>query len=140
VYVELNDGESALRSADSALALATQGAADELPFALQARARALALRGSPEAALREIDTAIRLFADGGRKPDSFEVLRAQRFRAQFLLMSHADDHALMALRDLAARHEAAPVSAVEKGLMLALLHEAESRAGDTAMALHGRVK
>jgi serine/threonine-protein kinase len=140
VYVELNDGESALRSADSALALATQGAADELPFALQARARALALQGSPEAALREIDAAIRLFAEGGRGPESFELLRAQRFRAQFLLMSHADAEALLALRELEARHEAAPVSAVEKGFMLDLLAEAESRAGNTAVALRGRLK
>lgn len=132
VYAELGDGAAALRSADSALTLTGEGGA-ELPYAHQARARALALLGSPTEGLREIDTAINVFLANGRARESFEVLRAQRFRAQFLLMNDAAG-ALQALRLLKTRHEAATVPAVETGLMLELLGEAESRAGDTAAA------
>ena len=132
VYVELGDGQAALRSADSAVTLAGD-AGDELPYARQARARALALLASPADALREMDTAIHLFLASGRAEDSFEVLRAQRFRAQFLLMNDGTG-ALQALQLLKTRHEAAKVPAVETGLMLELLGEAESRAGDAAAA------
>jgi serine/threonine protein kinase len=135
VYVEQGDGVAALRAADQALAiLPARGAADELPYVRQARARALAALGRQDAALAEIDAVLRMFADGGSAADSYEVLRARRYRAEFLMRAGREAEALSTLRELGASHESAKVSAVETGLMLDLLGEAESRAGDAAAA------
>ena len=54
------------------------------PYAQQAEARALALAGRYEEALAEIDTVIGELLAAGSAADSFEVQRAQRYRAEFL--------------------------------------------------------
>jgi serine/threonine-protein kinase len=135
VHAELGDGAAALRSAEAAIVSLPAGADSDLPYVRQARARALALLGQQQAALAEIDAALRLFLDGGRAEDSFEVLRARRFRAEFQLRGRQDAEALRSLRELRARHAATRVPAVETGLMLDLLGEAERRAGQTSVAL-----
>jgi tetratricopeptide (TPR) repeat protein len=136
VYVDQGDGAAALRAAGQAMATLPPGsAADELPYVRQARARALAALGRYDAARDEIDAVLQLFDEGGAAPEAFEVLRARRYRAEFLLRAGAGSQALDALRELRARHQAATVSAVETGLMLDLLGEAELGAGETAAAL-----
>ena len=134
VHVELGDGIAALRAADQALALLPDSGDDEIPYARQARARALALLARPAEALAEIDAVLRLFADSGSAADAFEVLRARRYRAEFLMREDRVPEALGALRVLRAQHESGPVSAVETGLMLDLLGEAERRVGEAAAA------
>ena len=134
VHVELGDGIAALRAADQSLALLPDSGDDEIPYARQARARALALLARPAEALAEIDAVLRLFADSGSAADAFEVLRARRYRAEFLMREGRVPEALGALRVLRAQHESGPVSAVETGLMLDLLGEAERRVGEAAAA------
>jgi serine/threonine protein kinase/tetratricopeptide (TPR) repeat protein len=135
VYADMGEGEAALRTADEAIAaLPAENAADELPYIRQAHARALAIAGRHDRALEEIDAVIRTFIDAGRAPTTFEVLRAQRYRAQFQMLAGRHAEALRALRELRTRHQAARVSGVETGLMLDLLGEAELLAGDPAVA------
>ena len=100
VYVELGDNAKALQSADSAIATLPQDWAAELPFARQARARALAADARYDAALEEIDAVIRSLAESEHSPDSFEVLRALRLRAEFLLEAGRTPEALTLLRNL----------------------------------------
>ncbi|MEO8062368.1 MAG: serine/threonine-protein kinase [Pseudomonadota bacterium] len=134
VYVELGDGARGLQSADAALATLPQDWAAELPFARQARARALAASRQYAAALAEIDTVIRMLSESGHSPESFEVMRALRFRAEFLLAAGRVPEALTLLRDLQRRHRAGNTSPTETGLMLDALGQAERQAGNTAAA------
>jgi tetratricopeptide (TPR) repeat protein len=130
VEVELGAAPAALARADEALALhAANGAGSDLPFARQARARALAMLQRPDDALAEMDAAIDGMLAAGRGENSYEILRAHRYRAEYLMLAGRTAEALPTLRDLKARHERAPTSAVERGLMLDLLGEAERRAG-----------
>jgi Serine/threonine protein kinase len=135
VYVELGDGEAAVRSAEQAIAaIPPESSVDEASYARQARARGLSLLGQPDAALKEIDAASRMLIDAGRSPDSFEVLRAKRFHAEFLLRAGRYTDALpilRELRDLQAHKESSPI---ETGLALDLLGEAELGAGDSKAA------
>jgi tetratricopeptide (TPR) repeat protein len=131
VYVELGDANEALKNAAAAKATIPGGAENgEWPFTQQAEARALALAGRHEEALAGIDAVLERFIADGSAEDSYEVLRAQRYRAQFLLRAGRDADALQALRELSDRHARAKVSPIERGLMLDALGEAELRAGN----------
>jgi tetratricopeptide (TPR) repeat protein len=140
IEVELGEGGAALAHADEALAVhhahANAQAAHsedssnaEPHYARQARARALAVLARHDEALAEIDAAIAGLAATGSGADSFEILRAQRYRAEYLLAAGETEAAIQALRDLRARHQRAPLFAVERGLLLDVLGEAEQRAG-----------
>jgi tetratricopeptide (TPR) repeat protein len=134
IHVELGDAQAALESAEQAVALNAAPDGADLPYARQAHARALALSGDRGAALTEIDAVIRGFLDAGSAADSFEVLRAQRYRAEFLQALGRGEEALRALRELRQRHESAGASPVERGQMLDSLGEAERLAGQPAAA------
>jgi eukaryotic-like serine/threonine-protein kinase len=135
VYAELGDGEAALRSADQAIAaIPPESSVDEISYARQARARGLSLLGQPAAALQDIDAASRMLIDAGRSPDSFEVLRAQRLHAEFLLRAGRHADALAVLRELRDQQAIKQSSPIETGLALELLSEAELRAGDREAA------
>jgi hypothetical protein len=93
-------------------------------------ARALDLARRYPEALADIDLVIaRLLADGSTA-DSYAVLRAQRYRAQFLAHDGRDAEALQLLRDLRDRHGSAKAPPFERGLLLDALGEAELRAGN----------
>jgi len=135
VYVELGDATRALQSAEEAIGLlSAEPAEEQLTYALQAKARALALAGRIEEALAQIDEVIRRLLAAERAPGSFEVMRAQRYRAEFLATAGRDSEALQALRELEKRHAAGGTSPVEYGLTCDLLGELEGRAGNAAAA------
>ena len=67
---------------------------------------------------------------GGSTADSFEVQRAQRYRAEFLAQAGRDADALTLLRDLKDRQATGNASPVERGLVLDALGEAERKAGN----------
>ena len=135
VHAELGDGEAALRSAEQALAtLPPESPVDEASYARQARARGLSLLGQADAALHEIDAASRMLIDAGRSQDSFEVLRAKRLHAEFLLRAGRYADALPVLRELRDREASKESSPIETGLALDLLGEAELRSGDAVAA------
>ena len=137
VQVELGEASPALASADAAIANAPNPEAADLPFARQARARALALSGRFDEALAEIDAVMRTLLAGGRSLDSFELLRAARYRAEFLLGAGRRAEALTALRELQHRHESTNSSPIEKGLALDLLANVmSSEHPDEARTLH----
>jgi hypothetical protein len=93
-------------------------------------ARAMSLAGRDEEALAGIDAVIaRFIADGGT-PDSFGVMRAERYRAQILAKAGRDAEALASLRDLRDRYDRGKVSPIERGLLLDALGDAELRAGN----------
>jgi tetratricopeptide (TPR) repeat protein len=132
VYAELGDGAAAVRSAEQAIAtIPPESSVDEASYARQARARGLSLLGNTEVALQEIDAASRMLVDAGRSPDSFEVMRAKRLRAEFLLRAGRYTDALPILRGLQTHKESSPI---ETGLALDLLGEAELQAGDSEAA------
>jgi hypothetical protein len=125
VQVELGDAAQALASADAAItSLAGNPESAELPFARQARARALAATGRVDEALADIGAVSRALLASGRSPDSLELLRATRYRAEFLLAAGRRSEALAALRELQRRHESTQSSPIEKGLTLELLASA----------------
>ena len=131
VFVELGDADHALKSAVAALAAMTGGAVNgEWPFTKQAEARALSLAGRHDEALAAIDQVIARFLADGSAADSYEVLRAKRYRAQMLANAGRDGEALQALRDLHQQHMSASTSPVERGLLLDALGVAELRAGN----------
>ena len=131
VYVELGDANEALKNAAAAKASIPGGAeSGEWPFTQQVEARALALAGRHEEALAEIHAVLDRFIADGSADDSYEVLRAQRYRAQILLRAGRDADALQSLRHLRDRHAPAKLSPIERGLMLDALGEAELRAGN----------
>ena len=131
VYVELGDAARAQQAVAKAIALIPKDEeAAELPYALQARARAYALAGRFDAALADLDAVIRQFLAGGRSPVAFEVLRAERYRAETLMQAGRDADALAALRSLEQRLTATAYSPIERGLTLDALGEAERRAGN----------
>jgi tetratricopeptide (TPR) repeat protein len=139
VYAELGDGKAALHSAEQAIAtIPAESSIDETSYARQARARGLSLLGQPDAALREIDAASRMLVEAGRSLDSFEVLRAKRLRAEFLLRADRVADALPILRELRDQQIDKQTSPIETGLALDLLGEAELKAGDgeAARAAH----
>lgn len=75
-----------------------------------------------------------MLIDAGRSPDSFEVMRAKRLHAEFLLRAgrHADALAVLsALREQQTHKESSPI---EAGLVLDQLGEAELKAGDSEAA------
>ena len=89
-------------------------------------ARALALAGRNEEALAEIDTVIARFLADGSAADSFEVQRAQRYRARISGAGRPRCGSLdTCLRDLRDRHSGGKGSPVERGLVLDALGEAE---------------
>jgi hypothetical protein len=94
----------------------------------------LSLLGRPNAALQEVDAASRMLIDAGRSPDSFEVLRAKRLHAEFLLRAGRYADALPVLRELRDEQAHKESSPIESGLVLDLLGEAELKAGDSAAA------
>jgi tetratricopeptide (TPR) repeat protein len=130
-YVELGDVSQALQSAAAAKAAIPLSAGNaEWPYTQQVEARALDLAGRYPEALADIDLVIaRLLADGSTA-DSYPVLRAQRYRAQFLAHDGRDAEALQLLRDLRDRHGSAKAPPFERGLLLDALGEAELRAGN----------
>jgi serine/threonine-protein kinase len=135
VYVELGDAQAALRSADSALALLAGGEdAGAVAYLRQARARALALAGQFDAALAGIDEVTKQLRASGSAPESYEMLRALRYRAEFLLDAGYVTEALNLVRELAARHAGGGSSAIEHGLTLDLLGQAERAAGNPGAA------
>jgi tetratricopeptide (TPR) repeat protein len=135
VHAELGDGAAALRSAEQAIAtIPPESSVDEASYARQARARGLSLLGQPDAALQEIDAASRMLIDAGRSPDSFEVLRAKRLHAEFLLRARRYADALPVLRELRDQQANKESSPIESGLALDLLGEAELEAGDSEAA------
>jgi tetratricopeptide (TPR) repeat protein len=130
-YVELGEAAQALSSA-AAAKREIPVAADsvEWPYTQQVEARALDLAGRYEEALAGIDAVVtRLLADGNAA-DSYQVLRAQRYRAQFLSHAGRDGEALQMLRVLRDRHVGAKAPPFERGLLLDALGEAELRAGN----------
>ena len=131
VYIELGMAPQALQTAT--LSLKTIPATDPggmKPYAQQANARALALAGQPVPALAEIDEVIASLIEKGSAADSFEVSRAQRYRAQFLVQEGRDAEALTLLRSLRDAQAASSTSPVERGLVLDALGEAERKAGN----------
>jgi tetratricopeptide (TPR) repeat protein len=135
VYAELGDGAAALRSAEQALAaIPPDSSIDEASYARQARARGLSLLGQPDVALQEIAAATSMLIDAGRSPDSFEVLRAKRLHAEFLLRAGRHAEALPLLRQLRDQQTHKEASPIETGLALDLLGEAELEAGDSEAA------
>jgi serine/threonine protein kinase len=123
-YVELGDANAALA------AIGGEVSDEDWLYTQQVRARASGLAGRTFEALTAIDAVIaRLLADGSA-PDSFAVLRAQRYRAQILVQSGRDAEALQLLRDLRERHGSGKGTPVERGLALDALGEAELRAGN----------
>lgn len=75
-----------------------------------------------------------MLIDAGRSPDSFEVLRAKRLHAEFLLRAGRHADALTVLRELRDQQTNKESSPIETGLALDLLGEAELRAGDSEAA------
>jgi len=139
VYVELGDSANALHSATAAIAtIPKDEEAGELPFSRQARARALAAAGRVDEALVEIDAVIAALTQSGHSPEAFEVLRATRYRAEFLLRAGRAQEALSVLQGMQRRHRAGKTSPIESGLMLDSLGEAETLNGnaDAAQAAH----
>jgi tetratricopeptide (TPR) repeat protein len=131
VYVELGDAPKALTNAAAALdSIPADDPGSMKPYAQQADARALALAGRHEEALAEIDAVIGSLLAGGSAADSFEVQRAQRYRAEFLAQVGRDADALTLLRDLRNRQQAGNTSPVERGLVLDALGQAERKAGN----------
>jgi tetratricopeptide (TPR) repeat protein len=130
-YVELGDAAQALKSAAAAKeAIAVSAGNAEWPYTQQVEARALDLSGRHAEALAGIDLVIERFLADGNAADSYQVLRAQRYRAQFLAHAGRDAEALQLLRDLRDRHGSAKAPPFELGLLLDALGEAELRAGN----------
>ena len=130
-YVELGDVAQALTSAAAAMDSIPAGVTNvEWPYARQAQARALQLAGRHDEALAGIDAVISRFLADGLAADSYQVLRAQRIRAQMMVGSGRDAEALRILRDLRDRHASAKAPPFELGLLLDALGEAELRAGN----------
>ena len=75
-----------------------------------------------------------MLIDAGRSPDSFELLRAKRLHAEFLLRAGRHADALPVLRELRDQQANKASSPIETGLALDLLGEAELRAGDNEAA------
>ena len=135
VYVELGDATLALKSAEAALeSLPADDPRGMKPYAQQAEARALALSGRNQAALSGIDKVIESLLAAGSSADSFEVQRAQRYRAEFLAQAGREAEALTLLRDLKNRQAVGNVSPVERGLVLDALGEEERKAGNGQMS------
>jgi serine/threonine-protein kinase len=135
VELELGDAEGALASAESAIAIHKEEQSGEaLAYALQAKARALALMGRPEDAIAQIEDVQQRLQAAGSGPDSFEILRAQRYHAQFLSQAGRDAQALTEARALSVRHAAGTTSPIEHGLTYDLLGELEQRAGNSDAA------
>jgi serine/threonine-protein kinase len=134
VHAELSEGAEAVRAADDGLAVLPADSTQEGPFLRQARARGLALTGSEPEAIAVIDGVIVELESLGRAADSFEVLRARRYRAEFLLRAGRHDDALRELRALRGSHAVAKLSSVERGLVLDLLGDAERLGGDVVAA------
>jgi tetratricopeptide (TPR) repeat protein len=135
VYVELGDATLALKSAEAALeSLPADDPRGMKPYAQQAEARALALSGRNHAALSGIDKVIESLLAAGSSADSFEVQRAQRYRAEFLAQAGREAEALTLLRDLKNRQAVGNVSPVERGLVLDALGEEERKAGNGQMS------
>jgi tetratricopeptide (TPR) repeat protein len=131
VFVELGDADDALKSAVSALGTMPGGQNNgEWPFSKQAEARALSLAGRHDEAFAAIDAVIARFLSDGSAAESYEVLRAKRYRAQILAKAGRDDEALQALRDLQQQQASATTPPVERGLLLDALGDAELRAGN----------
>ena len=131
VYVELGDAALALKSAEAALdSLPADDPRGMKPYAQQAEARALALSGQKQAALIKIDKVIESLLAAGSSADSFEVQRAQRYRAEFLAQAGREAEALTLLRELKNRQAVGNVSPVERGLVLDALGEEERKAGN----------
>lgn len=130
VYVEMGDAARALQAAEAALAGLPRDVEGAVrAYAVQARARAWALAGRADAALADIDAVIVALAASGSEADSYEILRARRYQAEFLMATDAGA-ALGKLRDLARHHARHPGSPVEHGLVLDALGMAERRAGN----------
>ena len=135
VFVELGDATLALKSAEAALeSLPADDPRGMKPYAQQAEARALALSGRNQAALSGIDKVIESLLAAGSSADSFEVQRAQRYRAEFLAQAGREAEALTLLRDLKNRQAVGNVSPVERGLVLDALGEEERKAGNGQMS------
>ena len=135
VYIELGDAPEALKSAAASLeSIPTDDRWGMKLYAQQAQARALSLAGKPEDALAEIDAVIGRFLGSGSAADSFEVQRAQRYRAQFMVQAGRDAEALTLLRSLRDRQASGDASPVERGLVLDALGEAERKAGNGQMS------
>jgi serine/threonine-protein kinase len=135
VYIELNDSAEALKNSAAALELIPPDDPGGMkPYAQQAQARALSLAGQNQDALAEIDAVIGKLLTAGSAIDSFEVQRAQRYRAEFLALAGHDDEALTLLRDLKDRQATSNASPVERGLVLDALGEAERKAGNGQMS------
>jgi len=131
VYIELGDAQQANKFAEAALDLIPPDDPRGFgPYAHQASARAFALSGRPVEALEEIDLVIERLLATGSAPDSFEVQRAQRYRAEFLAQAGRDAEALILLRKLNEAQAAGHASPVERGLVLDALGEAERKAGN----------
>jgi tetratricopeptide (TPR) repeat protein len=130
-YVELGDAGLALQcvaAAKAAIPAATSSV--EWSYTRQVEARALDLQGRHAEALAEMDVVIaRLLADGNAA-DSYQLLRAQRYRAQYLMSAGRDAEGLQALRSLRERHASGKAPPFELGLLLDALGEAELRAGN----------
>ena len=75
-----------------------------------------------------------MLIDAGRSADSFEVLRAKRLHAEFLLRASRYSDALPILRELRDQQTRKESSPIESGLALDLLGEAELKAGDSEAA------
>ena len=130
-YVELGAATQALQASAAAKA-ALPGAIGQVewPYTQQVEARALDLAGRYEEAMAGIDVVIARFLADGNAADSYQVLRAQRYRAQILVHQGHDAEALQTLRDLRERHASEKAPPFERGLLLDALGEAELRAGN----------
>ena len=100
------------------------------PYAQQAKpARSRWRAGTRRRWLRST-TSSTSFLAAGSPADSFEVQRAQRYRAEFLAQAGRDAEALTLLRDLKNRQAVGNATPVERGLLLDALGEAERKAGN----------
>ena len=140
VAIREGDAQGALEAAGSAISLATSAnIPEEVAFATQARALALAMLGDTRNALRDAESALSQLLAGGSSEDSPEVLRSHRFRAEILLRGGDFKDSRQEIESELARLKRQPhPSSVELGQALDLLGCTlrELREPEQALATH----
>lgn len=123
VAIREGDAQGALEAAGSAISLATSAnIPEEVAFATQARALALAMLGDTKKALRDAESALSRLLAGGSAEDLPEVLRSHRFRAEILLRGGDSAGSRQEIESELARLNRQPrPSSVELGQALDLL-------------------
>jgi serine/threonine protein kinase/tetratricopeptide (TPR) repeat protein len=135
VLVELGDGARALEAGDRAVSLARDHrATDQLPFALQARARALGLLTRYEQAMMEIEAARAALLAAGRTAESPEGQRMNRISGELLLGAGQFEAAFEIVSKLRALQARVGASPADTGRSLDLLGRVQAARGDWSAA------